>query len=357
MTDILASLGWPATKSWRDPLHELGRVLRADRGASTVCTAAGEIRAALGGTVLAAAHGDPVALPCAGDWVAVRRWPDKRVTIECVLPRKSAIVRRTAGKQATGQVLAANLDVAAVVASLDPTPELETIERLLSLAWDSGAKPYLILTKADLVRDPSAVARQLAEIAPRVPTLAVSAVRGDGLDVLRPFVAFGRTLGLIGASGAGKSSLVNALAVTAFPDAAAAHPPELQPTQAIRRADGKGRHTTTYRALVPIPGGGAVLDTPGIRSVGLLEGITGLDRAFADVHELAAQCRFPDCTHAGEPGCAVTLALASGELSYRRWASWLKLLRELEFERRRANKRPTSRTGGTPASRRRRGRH
>jgi ribosome biogenesis GTPase len=357
MTDILASLGWPATQVWRDPLHELGRVVRSDRGASTVRTASGEIRASLGGTVLAAAHGDPVALPCAGDWVAVRHWPDKRVTVERVLPRKSAIVRRTAGKQAAGQVLAANLDVAAVVASLDPTPELETIERLLSLAWDSGARPYLILTKADLVRDPSTVAEQLAEIAPGVPSLAVSALRGDGLDVLRPLVAFGRTLGLIGASGSGKSSLVNAIAATAFPGAAAAHPPQIQPTQAIRRVDGKGRHTTTYRALVPIPGGGAVLDTPGIRSVGLLEGVTGLDRTFADVHELATQCRFHDCTHAGEPGCAVALALASGELSYRRWASWLKLLRELQFERRRATNRATSRTAGTAATRRRRGRH
>src|SRR5262245_32130135 len=255
MTDILASLGRPAVKP--DGVHDLGRVLRADRGASTVITAAGEMRAALGGTVLAAAHGDPVALPCAGDWVLIRRWPDKRITIEHVLPRKSMIVRRTAGKQATGQVLAANLDVAAVVASLDPTPELETIERLLSLAWDSGARPYLILTKADLVRDPTAVAEQLADIAPGVPTLAVSAVRGDGLDVLRPFVAFGRTLGLIGASGAGKSTLVNALAGA-----------EVMPTQAIRRVDGRGRHTTTYRALIPIPGGGAVLDTPGVRSVG-----------------------------------------------------------------------------------------
>jgi ribosome biogenesis GTPase len=343
MTDILASLGWPLSHGWRpSPGCEPGRVLRADRGASTVRTASGEVRASLGGPVLAAAAGDPVALPCAGDWVAVRHWPDKRVTVEKVLPRKSAIVRRTAGKRAAGQVLAANLDVAAVVASLDPTPELETVERLLALAWDSGARPYLILTKADLVADPSAVAAQLAEIAPGVPTLAVSAVRGDGLDVLRPFVAFGRTLGLIGASGAGKSTLVNALCGA-----------QAMPTQTIRRVDGKGRHTTTFRALIPVPGGGAVLDTPGLRAVGLLDGMAGLDRTFADVHELAAQCRFQDCRHGGEPGCAIALALASGELPYRRWASWLKLLRELDFERRRA----TSRTGGSAAARRRLGRH
>ena len=172
------------------------------------------------------------------------------------------------------------------------------------------------------------MAEQLADIAPGVPALAVSAERGDGLEKLRPFVAFGRTLGLIGASGAGKSTLVNALAGN-----------KVMATQAIRRVDGKGRHTTTHRALVPVIGGGAVLDTPGLRAVGLLDGAEGLDRAFADVTELATLCRFHDCRHEGEPGCAIAAALATGELAHRRWASWLKLLRELEFEQRRQRNR------------------
>lgn len=335
MTTIatLASLGWDS-RTHLAVGCEPGRVSRADRGICTVLTSRGPVRASLGGPVLTAAAADPVALPCAGDWVAIRRWPDDRVTVEAVLPRRSAIVRRTAGKAATGQVLAANVDTAAVVASLDPEPELATIERLLALAWDSGAKPYLILTKADLVAYPAGLVEQLREIAPGVPTVAVSAATGMGLGPLEPLVAHGKTLGLIGASGAGKSTLVNALAGA-----------EIMPTQEIRRADGKGRHTTAYRALVPVPGGGAVLDTPGLRAVGLLDGVAGLDETFKDIVDLAALCRFPDCTHGGEAGCAISLALASGELPHRRWASWLKLLREIEFEQRRNTNRPIRRPG------------
>ncbi|HZM82796.1 MAG TPA: ribosome small subunit-dependent GTPase A [Candidatus Limnocylindrales bacterium] len=331
MSTFLASLGWTGRMTVPAGL-EPGRVARTDRGICTVLTATGPVRASLGGAVMTAAASDPVALASTGDWVALRRWPDDRITIEAVLPRRSAIVRRTAGKDATGQVLAANVDTAAVVASLDPAPELATIERLLALAWDSGAKPYLILTKADLVAYPQALVEELSEIAPAVPVVAVSAVRGDGIGQLRPLVSVGRTLGLIGASGAGKSRLVNALAGD-----------EVMPTQAIRRADGKGRHTTTFRALVPVPGGGAVLDTPGLRAVGLLDGVGGLDRTFKDVLDLAQECQFPDCRHEGEPGCAIALALASGELSHRRWASWLKLLREIEFEQRRNTARVISR--------------
>lgn len=332
MTTSLTSLGWDNFPARCPEGHEPGRVARADRGISTVLTATGPVRASLGGAALAAAAADPVTLPCAGDWVAVRRWPDERITIEAVLPRRSAVVRRTAGKDSSGQVLAANMDTAAVVASLDPTPELATIERLLTLAWESGATPCLILTKADLVADPAAVAEQLEEIAPGVPALPISAARGDGVDLLRPLVAPGLTLGLIGASGAGKSTLVNALAGS-----------DVMPTQEIRRADGKGRHTTTHRALISIPGGGAVLDTPGLRAVGLLEAARGLDKTFKDVGELAAECRLPQCGHSGEPGCAIALALATGQLSHRRWSSWLKLAHELEFEQRRKSARVNGR--------------
>lgn len=328
----LTSLGWtghPTVPAGLEP----GRVARADRGICTVLTATGPVRASLGGPVMTAAAADPVALACTGDWVALRRWPDDRITIEMVLPRRTAIIRRTAGKDSSGQVLAANVDTAAVVASLDPTPEVATIERLLALAWDSGAEPCLVLTKADLVAYPEGLVAQLEEVAPGVPVVAASVVRGDGMETLRSLAGFGRTLGLIGASGAGKSSLVNALAGE-----------DAMPTQAIRRADGKGRHTTTYRALVPVPGGGAVLDTPGLRAVGLLDGVTGLDRTFSDVLDIATGCQFPDCRHDGEPGCAIAVALASGELPHRRWASWLKLLREIEFEQRRNTARVISRS-------------
>lgn len=331
MTTSLSSLGWERHRSAVPADMEPGRIVRADRGISTVVTASGEVRASLGGAAMACAAADPVALPCAGDWVLVRHWPDKRVTMEKILPRRTAIIRRTSDKDSAGQVLAANITTAAVVASMDPLPESATIERLLALAWDSGAPPVLILTKADLVRDPGAIAEQLTDIAPGVPVIPVSAEQGTGLDTLKALAAHGKTLGLIGASGAGKSTLVNALVGE-----------DIMGTQQVRRVDGKGKHTTTFRALIAVPGGGALLDTPGIRAIGMLDGVQGLDRAFSDVRGLAAQCRFPDCAHTGEPGCAIAAALATGELAHRRWASWLKLVRELEFEQKRQQNRVTA---------------
>lgn len=299
-----------------------GRVLRVDRGVCTVLTASGGVaRASLAGTALVRAAGDPLALPCAGDWLLLRGWPDDRLTVEAVLPRRTVVIRRTAGKDASGQVLAANMDTAAVVEPMDPGPDLPRVERLLALAWESGARPLLVLTKADLAADPDAVAAQVAEAAPDVEVLAVSAQTGAGLERLRPLVAPGRTLGLLGPSGSGKSTLVNALAGA-----------PLMATRRIRRADNKGRHTTTYRSLIPIPGGGAVLDTPGIRAIGLLDTSRGLDRAFTDVSGLARACRFADCGHTGEPGCAVLAAVESGDLTPRRFASWRKLQREIAYE-------------------------
>lgn len=332
MTFDLASLGWDdafasAFAAHARPDQRPGRVTRVDRGVCTVLTAAGPDRASLSGRLLAAVARDPVALPCAGDWVALRTWPDQRTTLESVLPRRTAVVRHTAGRQSHGHVLAANLDTAAVVEPVHPEPDLGRIERLLALAWESGATPVVVLTKCDMAADPQAVADAVADAAPGARVLAVSAHRGTGLDALRPLVAPGRTLGLLGGSGAGKSTLVNALAGAA-----------LMGTRALR-ADGRGRHTTTYRALLPLPGGGAVLDTPGIRTVGMFDGVAGLRRAFADVNRLAAGCRFTDCRHCGEPGCAVATALDSGELTPRRLASWRKLQREMAYEMRRRDAR------------------
>lgn len=301
-----------------------GRVARVDRGVCTVLTAAGTVRASVAGAVLAATGGDPEALPCAGDWLAVRTWPDGRITAEAVLPRRSAVVRRTAGKDASGQVLAANIDTAAVVEPLDPAPDLGRVERLLALAWQSGAQPLVVLTKADLAPDPDAIALQVADVAPGVAVLPISAERGTGLDALHPRVAPGLTCALLGRSGSGKSTLVNALVGA-----------PVMGTQQVRRVDGKGRHTTAYRALVPLPGGGAVVDTPGLRAAGLIDGAHGLDQAFADVRALAAGCRFTDCAHGTEPGCEVRAALESGALSLRRLAHWRKLQRELAHHARR----------------------
>lgn len=335
MTIDLASLGWDATfdnayQPYRLAGQQAARVSRVDRGVCTVLTRDGSLRASLAGTMLTAIAANPLRLPCVGDWVVVRTWPDRRHTVEAVLPRRTAVVRNSAAKDSYGQLLAANLDVAAVVEPLDPDPDSGRVERLLALAHESGAAPVLIGTKADLVPDPAAVIDQLAEAAPGVRVYAVSAATGAGMDELRGVFGPGRTVALLGPSGCGKSTLVNALAGAVV---MATRSP---------RADRKGRHTTTYRALIPLPGGGAVLDTPRLRSVGLFDTGSGLDAAFADIEALAAGCRFTDCAHAEEPDCAVRDAVALGDLPVRRLTSWRKLQREHEWERRRTQKRETA---------------
>src|SRR4051794_388695 len=302
----LSSLGWDdgfaaAYSPFDRPDQRPARITRVDRGVCTALGASGSIRASLGGAVLNAAASDPRTLPCPGDWVAVRHWPDDRLTVEAVLARRTAVVRASAGKESAGQGLAANLDAAAVVEPLEPDPDQGRIERLLALAYACGATPLIILTKADLLADPAAVAASLAPAAPGVPVFAVSARTGAGMAALRPYVTPGRTLGLLGPSGAGKSSLVNAVVGAA-----------VMGTRELR-ADGRGRHTTTFRALVPVPGGGAILDTPGLRLVGMYDAAAGLDGAFDDIAEFAARCRFAGCRHVSEPGCAVLAAIESGD--------------------------------------------
>src|SRR5258706_8758146 len=260
MTLDLASLGWDADCACAyarsaGPEHGRGyqpaRVARVDRGVCTVIGGAGADRASLGAALLIAAARDARRLPCVGDWVALRTWPDRRVTVEAVLPRRTQVVRATADRESQGQVLAANLDVAAVVEPLDPAPDLGRIERLLALAWESGARPLVLLTKADLLARPGPVAAQVAGAVTGAEVVVVSARRGTGLDRLRPLVGPGATLGLLGASGAGKATLVNALAGAT-----------VMVTQPIRRADGRGPHTTSYRPLIPLPRVCATLGTP-----------------------------------------------------------------------------------------------
>ncbi|HKE66993.1 MAG TPA: ribosome small subunit-dependent GTPase A [Micromonosporaceae bacterium] len=335
MTFDLASLGWDAEfaaayAKYRVRGHHPARVMRMDRGIATVQGATGVDRASLGGAHLLRAGRDPLALPCAGDWVVVRTWPDKRVTLEAVLPRRTQIVRANRNDESCGQILAANVDVAAIVEPMDPAPDFGRVERLLSLAWDSGAHPVVLLTKADLVASPDLVAAPVADAAPGVDVYPISAERGMNVDVVRSLVAPGRTLALLGASGSGKSTLVNTLAGAT-----------VMATQQIRRADGRGRHTTTYRSLVPLPGLGAILDTPGLRAVGVFDG--GVDEAFRDIEEIAADCRFSDCQHNCEPECAVWAAVENGDLSRRRLDSWRKLQRELVWRTRRREARAAAR--------------
>jgi len=296
------------------------RVTRVDRGACDAIAADGPLRATFSGALLAAGAADPVSTPCVGDWITARRWPDGRVTADSVLPRRTAFVRAAVTPGVShGQVLAANVDVAVVVEGLHPEPDLGRIERFLALAWESGASPLVVLTKADLVPDPDGMRAEVAAAAPGVEVLAVSATTGAGLADLEPYAVAGRTLAFLGPSGAGKSTLTNALAGAT-----------LMVTRELR-ADGKGRHTTVHRELVVLPGGGLVVDTPGLRSVGLTDVAVSLERVFAEVEALAEQCRFGDCVHDTEPGCAVLAAVECGELPERRLESYRKLLREARW--------------------------
>ncbi|MEV8371306.1 ribosome small subunit-dependent GTPase A [Kribbella sp. NPDC056861] len=304
-----------------------GRLARVDKGLSTVLTEDGPVRASWSGAVLAAIAADSQATPCTGDWVGLRRWLDDRITVEAVAPRSTAIVRAEVGGSSRGQVLASNIDVVAVVVGLHPEPNIGRIERFLALAWESGARPVVVLTKADLVVDADTVAEDVATAAPGADVLVCSATTGEGLEAVRALLDGNATMALLGTSGAGKSSLVNALAGV-----------ELLDVQAIRE-DGKGRHTSVRRELILLPGGGVVIDTPGLRGIGLQEAGEGLSAAFPDVTALADQCRFKDCVHVTEPGCAVRQALDDGRLPIRRYESWVRLQREAAYMARRADSR------------------
>jgi len=300
-----------------------GRVARVDKGLATVLTEDGPLRATWSGALLAAMASDPQAGPCTGDWVVLRYWPDDRTTLEVVAPRRSAIVRAEVSGTSKGQVLAANVDVIAIVVGLHPEPNITRIERFLALAWESGARPVVVLTKSDLVGDAEAVAEDVARAAPGADVLVCSATTGEGLEAVHALLDGDATVALLGSSGAGKSSLVNALAGV-----------ELLDVQEIRD-DGKGRHTSVRRELIVLPGGGVVIDTPGLRGIGLQESGEGLAAAFPDITALAEQCKFKDCVHVTEPGCAAQAALEDGSLPVRRYESWTKLQREAAFMARR----------------------
>ncbi len=302
-----------------------GRVARVDKGLATVFTEDGPVRASWSGALLAEMAADAQAAPSTGDWVVLRFWPDDRITLESVLPRRTTIVRAEVGGSSRGQVLASNVDVIAIVVGLVPEPNIVRIERFLALAWESGARPVVVLTKSDLVGDAESVAEDVAVAAPGADVLVCSATTGAGMDDVRALLDGNATLALLGSSGAGKSSLVNALAGV-----------ELLDVQDIRE-DGKGRHTSVRRELIALPQGGVVIDTPGLRGIGLQESGEGLAAAFPDITAFAEQCKFKDCSHVMEPECAVRAALEDGSLPYRRYDSWVKLQREAAYMARRAD--------------------
>jgi len=241
-------------------------------------------------------------------------------TIHALLPRQTRFSRRAAGPRADEQVMAANFDAVLLAMSLNDDFNLRRLERYLVMAWDSGAMPVIVLTKLDLAHDAEERVQEVEQLAPGVPVLAVSAVTGEGMDGLEPWAVPGKTLVVLGSSGVGKSTLMNRLAGK-----------ELARTQAIREDDARGRHTTTHRELYRLDNGVLVLDTPGIRELQLWESETGMEDAFSDIHALAEGCRFRDCSHDREPGCAVRAAMQAGTLDRKRYESWRKLDREMAF--------------------------
>jgi ribosome biogenesis GTPase / thiamine phosphate phosphatase len=304
-----------------------GRIAVQHRGAYDVLTADGELRCDVPGRLYDEAA-SPADLPAVGDWVAVApRLEEGAGTVQAVLPRRTKFSRKTAWQASEEQVLAANVDVVLIVSSLNEDLNLRRLERYLTLAWESGARPVIVLTKADLADDVTVTVAAVESVAFGAPVHTISSLTGEGLDELRTYLAPGVTAALLGSSGVGKSTLVNTLAGE-----------DLLETREIRD-DGKGRHTTTRRELVQLPGGALVIDTPGMRELQLWTADEGLEEAFEDVTELFAHCRFSDCAHQSEPGCAVKAALADGGLEPDRWESYLKLQRELAHLERRLDRR------------------
>lgn len=302
------------------------RVARVDRGMLTAVTGSGVARLSTRGLEVTA-----------GDWILVA--PTDPPTVAEILPRWSALRRHDPGRAAVSQLLAANIDVGLLVVGLDRGPNLARLDRLLTLLWSTGATPVVVLTKADLAEVADGTAAEVEDATMGVDVVVASSVTRQGIARLRDLVPPGRTAVLIGESGAGKSSLVNALVGA-----------DVQDTGVVRVGDAKGRHTTRARELVPLPGAGVLLDTPGIREVALAAGQgDGLDRTFADIAALAQNCRFGDCRHGDEPGCAVSAAISAGTLPPSRLASFHALEREVAAAARRADaraERTSSRTRG-----------
>ncbi len=324
--DSLTPYGWSPThgetfQSIASPGCEPGRVVAASRGLVLAQTPRGECWGVPTGRLRERLQRTGLSL-CAGDWILLQPNPGpSKASIVDLIPRGATLTRSWTGSGGRPQCLAANLDVILLVMGLDRNFNPARMERLLSLAWGSGAQPVAVLTKRDLNPQWEAFTARIEGIAPGVAVRAISAWTGEGLEVLPELLPEGHTGVLVGSSGAGKSTLLNALMGS-----------EVRRTREVRTSDGRGRHTTSLRELFLLPGGGCLIDTPGIREVGLCAEGSDLDSAFSDIASLAEGCRFRDCTHGAEPGCAVQAALSEGAIDPDRYGHYLRLRREVAFE-------------------------
>ena len=319
----LSTLGWDSHfeesfHTYRSQNLMPARIAREHKSQYVVYSEAGEMSAKLRGKLRFEADTNE-GLPAVGDWVAAKPLDGgERAVIHGVLPRKSVFLRKVAWVRTESQVLAANVDVVFLVMGLATDFNLRRLERYLTLAWESGAAPVVLLNKADLCEDVESRIAGVETVAFGVPTHAISARAGTGLDAVNGHMGPGRTAALLGSSGVGKSTLINRLVGI-----------DLQATGEVREADGRGRHVTTSRELVVLPAGGLVIDTPGMRELQMWADEESLKGSFDDVETLAGSCRFRDCKHDGEPGCAVSQAVEKGDLEAKRVTSYKKLRREL----------------------------
>lgn len=316
----IVHLGW--NDGWEQKLAAAGlqgvpgRLIKVERGECDVFTEAGVVRA-----VSDSVRSQDETAPVTGDWVTVEPRPDDEIAmIEAILPRQNALVRRDPGEKEIEQPLSANVDVVFLVQGFDRELRPGKLERFLALAWNADAQPVVLLTKRDVAESDEVNDRvaTVAAVAPRVEVITVAAELGEGVDQIERLLADSRTGTLLGESGAGKSTLVNAMLGG-----------EVQETQPVRGRDSKGRHTTITRDLLVLPSGGLLIDTPGIRAVGLWDAHDALRQVFEDIDTLAAGCRFNDCAHGGEPGCAVGEAVAAGDIDPRRLERFIAMSAEL----------------------------
>ncbi|MDD4052467.1 MAG: ribosome small subunit-dependent GTPase A [candidate division Zixibacteria bacterium] len=321
----LIDLGWDSYFENKFELYKTqglvpARITRENRQNYLVWSEAGELSAEVSGRFRHEAEGKGD-FPTVGDWVAMAARPEEgRGVIHALLPRKSAFLRKVAGVVTEQQVIAANIDTVFIVCGLDGNYNLRRIERYLSLTWESGAMPVVLLNKADLCPEVEERQGEVESVAIGVPVRVISATQNQGLDILREYLQPGRTAAFLGSSGVGKSTIINRLLGT-----------ERLAVGAVREDDSRGRHTTTSRELVLLPDGGLVIDTPGMRELQVWGDEDGLRQTFEDIEALAFDCRFRDCRHAEEPGCAVRAAIENGTLDSGRLDSYLKLQKELKY--------------------------